>query len=158
MSTAEQDMRVLSEDETRFQPVEQKPARKRRGRGLLKLLGLLPLIAILVYWQLTGDPMSTSAPPPSTWWTAFKVMYEDGTFMPAFWITLSTFLEALVAVTIMGVVLGIAIGASRRFHQTVNPLFEFIRTTPPAAIVPVAVLIFGISRRLTIGIIVVGAI
>ena len=29
--------------------------------------GLLPLVALLVIWQLTGDPASPYFPPPSTW-------------------------------------------------------------------------------------------
>ena len=36
------------------------------------LRGLIPIAVLLGIWQLVGNTSSLTAPPPSTWWTAFR--------------------------------------------------------------------------------------
>jgi ABC-type nitrate/sulfonate/bicarbonate transport system permease component len=122
------------------------------------LRGLLPIAVLLGIWQLLGHPNSATAPPPSTWWPAFTSIEKSGAFWPAFEKTMLLFVEGLVVATILGVVLGIALGSSRRIAQALGPLFEFLRATPAAAIVPGAVLLFHANSRTDIGIVVYGSI
>lgn len=125
---------------------------------LRSLRGLLPIAVLLGIWQLVGNTNSVTAPPPSTWWPAFKSIEQSGAFWPAFAKTMELFLEGLVIATVLGIVLGLALGASRRVTQALGPLLEFLRVIPAAAIVPGAILLFHANSRTDIGIVVYGSI
>jgi NitT/TauT family transport system permease protein len=125
---------------------------------LSSLRGLIPLAVILLFWQLVGNPGSTTLPPPSQWWDAFKSIESGGSLWPALRQTLKLFVEALLIAIVLGVGLGIALGASRRLNRALGPLLEFLRTTPAAAVVPGAILLFGVNERTDVGIVVFGSI
>jgi ABC-type nitrate/sulfonate/bicarbonate transport system permease component len=122
------------------------------------LRGFVPIAVLLLIWQLVGNTNSVTAPPPSTWWTAFQGMVNSGAFWPALEKTMLLFIEGLVAATILGIVLGIALGSSRRLTQALGPLLEFVRATPAAAIIPGAILLFHVNTRTEVGVVVYGSI
>jgi ABC-type nitrate/sulfonate/bicarbonate transport system permease component len=126
--------------------------------SLRSLRGLLPIAALLAIWQIVGNPNSATAPAPSSWWPAFKAIEKSGAFWPALEKTMVLYVEGLVAATILGVVLGIALGSSRRITKALGPLLEFIRATPAAAIVPAAIVVFHANTRTDIGVVVYGSI
>src|SRR5262249_15692878 len=113
---------------------------------LKSLRGFVPLIVLLALWQLLGDTNSPTLPSPSQWWPAFKTPEQRGALWPALEKTLVLFAESLAVATLIGVSLGIALGASPRLRRGLSPLLEFMRTTPAAAIVPAAIIVFGISE------------
>lgn len=126
--------------------------------SLRSLRGLIPIAALLGLWQLVGSPSSTTAPTPSSWWTAFESIERSGAFWPALEKTMLLYVEGLVAAIILGVVLGLALGASRTLTRALGPLLEFLRATPAAAIVPGAILLFHANNRTDVGIVVYGSI
>src|SRR5690606_5682997 len=72
------------------------PPRLKRRRARFRLTagpirGLLPLIVLLVVWQLVGSTSSISFPPPETWITAIRDLAESGILWPASRTTLITF-------------------------------------------------------------------
>jgi ABC-type nitrate/sulfonate/bicarbonate transport system permease component len=126
--------------------------------SLKSLRGFVPITVALVLWQIFGDPNSLTAPPPSAWWTSFQQIQESGALWPAFGLTMKLFIEGLVIAIVLGVLLGGALGASRTLSRALGPLFEFIRATPAAAIVPAALVLFHASIGTQIGIVVYGSI
>ena len=122
------------------------------------LKGLIPILVVLGIWQLVGSSSSPSTPAPSSWWTAFKSIESGDSFWPAFWITVRLDLEGLAIATIVGITLGIALGSSRLLTQALSPLLEFMRTTPAAAIVPVAILVFRAGITTDLGVIAYGTV
>jgi ABC-type nitrate/sulfonate/bicarbonate transport system permease component len=120
------------------------------------LRGIIPVLVLLGIWQLIGNTHSSSTPSPSTWWTAFKTIEANGSFWPALWITVRLYIEGLLLAIIIGVALGMGLGASRRLNQALSPLLEFLRTTPAAAIVPGAILLFRASTGTDLGVITYG--
>jgi ABC-type nitrate/sulfonate/bicarbonate transport system permease component len=123
----------------------------------LRLLrGIVPIVVLLGIWQLIGNTHSSSTPSPSTWWTALKTIEANGTFWPALWITVRLFIEGLVLAIIIGIALGMALGASRRLTRALSPILEFLRTTPAAAIVPAAILLFRAGMGTDLGVITYG--
>ncbi len=122
------------------------------------LRGLVPVAVLLGIWQLVGNPNSATAPAPSSWWSAFRTIERSGAFWPAFEKTMLLFAEGLVVATILGVLLGIALGSSRHVSQALGPLLEFLRATPAAALVPGAILLFHANARTDIGMVVYGSI
>ncbi len=73
-------------------------------------------------------------------------------------ITLRLFALGLLLATVLGVALGAALGSSRSLSRALNPLFEFIRATPAAAIVPAALVLFQANTKTEIGIIAYGTV
>ena len=121
------------------------------------LSGLLPLVILLIVWELVGSPDSPFFPAPSSWWPALFVRGQGDTILPAIFDTIRTFGLGLVIATILGVALGLGVGASRRIGRAVGPTFEFARALPPAAIVPVATLLLGFDETMKVVVVVLAA-
>ena len=108
--------------------------------------GLLPVVAVLVMWQLFGRGESLFFPPPSEW---FKALGErvclrgTDTCCHA---NPSTYAFGLAFAIAIGCVAGVAVGASRRVDRALNPSITFLAAVPGAAVVLVAVLLIGPSR------------
>lgn len=117
--------------------------RRRSSATATPARGLLPLAALLIIWQLVASDTSFSFPPPHAWLTAIGQMHNDGVLLPALAHTLSTFGLALGLATLLGALVGIAIGASRRIDRALTPSIEFAAAVPGAALVPLAVLLLG---------------
>jgi len=126
-------------------------------RRAVALVGILPLGVLLVLWQALGSARSPYVPPPSTWWHAVKGLNDAGTLLPALGSTVETFVLALAVAIIVGSLIGLAIGASRRVRRATGPLLEFWRTMPPPAIVPVAALLIGFGRIMEVIVVVFAA-
>jgi ABC-type nitrate/sulfonate/bicarbonate transport system permease component len=122
------------------------------------LRGLVPVVLLLLLWQVLGNPNSSATPAPSAWWPAFKELSSSGVLWTALGKTMRLYVEGFVASVVLGVVLGMALGASRRLTQALSPMLEFLRATPAAAIVPGVLLLFHANSRSQIGIVVYGSI
>lgn len=112
--------------------------------------GLLPLIVLLVVWQLLGSDDSVSFPRPGTWFTAIGDLASSGQLGPAVRTTLVTFIVSLVVAAVVGVALGMVIGASRLLERGLTPIMDFFRSLPPPAIVPPALLLLGASLKMSV--------
>ncbi len=72
--------------------------------------------------------------------------------------TIGHMLEGWLLASMAGVVLGALIGSSRAMRAYVGPTLEFLRPLPAAAVIPLAIAIFGFSQAMAIGVIAFGAI
>ena len=131
------------------------PRREQVKLGALP--GLLPLVLLLAVWEVRGDPDSPFFPAPSSWWPALFTRGQGDTILPAIVDTLRTFGLGLVGAVVLGVALGLGVGASRRVGRAVGPTFEFARALPPAAIVPVATLLLGFDETMKVVVVVLAA-
>lgn len=102
-------------------------------------------------------PASTLPPP-----TAVFARLGELALTPGFWsavgITLGTFAIALTICIVVGVPLGLAIGASTVATQSTRLLFDFLRTIPPIAILPLLLLVLGADVEMVLVLAVGGAI
>lgn len=102
-------------------------------------------------------PASTLPPP-----TAVFARLGELALTPDFWsavgITLGTFAIALVICIVVGVPVGLAIGASTIATQSTRLLFDFLRTIPPIAILPLLLLVLGAEMEMVLVLAVGGAI
>ncbi len=130
---------------------------ERAGR-LDMLTGLLPLVLLLMVWELVGSPDSPFYPAPSSWWPALFTRGQDEDIIPAIIDTTRTFGVALVLATIVGAGVGIGVGVSERADRAFGPMFEFARALPPAAIVPVATLLLGFDETMKLVVVVLAAV
>jgi ABC-type nitrate/sulfonate/bicarbonate transport system permease component len=119
--------------------------------------GLLPLVALLVIWQLTGDPASPFFPPPSTWVDGVAPLVDGDRLFGALGQTSLTFLIGLLVATVVGAVVGTLVGASRPVDRALSPSLEFLRALPAASLVPVAALVLGYTAQMKLVVVVLPA-
>src|SRR5204863_5363655 len=120
--------------------------------------GLLPLVALLVAWQLLQTGNSPYFPPPSDWWNGLMLLAKSGRLYPALSATTITLLLGLAVAVVIGTGLGLLIGVFPRFSRAIGPLLEFLRAMPPPAVVPVAILFMGYDERMKLTVVVLAAI
>ena len=122
-----------------------RPSKKRPTKQLLGLAGIL---AFLLVWELVprvGIVEARFLPPASE---VLAVLFNDFG-LAAFWLAvgetmLAWFLGLLMAV-LLAVVLGFIIGSSNFLRKFTNSTVEFLRPIPSVALIPLAVLLFGVK-------------
>lgn len=140
------------------QPGEKPPRKGGRIGSFPPLRGLLPLVVLLVIWQLTGSSSSPYFPPPSTWVAGLGDLWISGALWPAIVATLTTFLTALAVATVVGALTGLLLGVSPWADRALGPTLEFARAMPPAAIVPIAVLLIGYDQKMKVTVVALAAV
>ena len=143
--------------------VDPRPAKPRRHGGgrvgsFPPLRGLLPLGVLLAIWQVVGSEQSPYFPPPSTWARGLSRLADSGLLRPAAAATLGTFWVALSVATVLGALVGLLVGASKAADRALGPTFEFARAVPPAAVVPIAVLLIGYDQKMKVAVVTFAAI
>ncbi len=128
-------------------PVERQ--RRKAGKGASKqLLGILGIIGFLATWELIprlGLIDERFLPPASEVIAALVVDFG----LTAFWVAVGEtmkawFLGLLMAVA-AAVLLGFIIGSSDFLRKATNSTIEFLRPIPSVALIPLAVLLFGVK-------------
>ena len=129
---------------------------RRLGNIALELW--LPITVFVLWWVLSADSTSTYYPPLSKIIDTFRqdwiFKHVSTDLVPSLW----RIAEAFGLSVVLGVGAGLVIGSSELLRSTVEPTLEFIRSIPAAAILPVAILLFGISDRQKVFIITFGAV
>lgn len=131
---------------------------RQATKAVPPLRGVLPLLAGLAVWQLLQQGPSPYYPAPSQWWRETWPLLAGRELTPALAATLQTFGAALTLATLTGGALGVIIGVSRSTRRAVGPLLEFLRTIPPPAMVPVAVLLLGYDESMKLLVVTLAAV
>lgn len=126
---------------------------------------LVATVAVLVLWYVlttaTGFISPARFPSPAEAWDAARQIVVDG-YSSARWH--EHVLRSVLLVTMgfavassIGVVLGLAMGASRKVEAFVNPIFLLLRPIPPLAWIPLAIVWLGLGDAAKIMVIFVSA-
>ncbi len=119
------------------------------------LLALLVMVIELASRTALLDPIYFPAP------TRVLSRLSELIVTFPFWMHISsTLVRALVgfaAAMIIAVPIGLLVGESRFFRNLLEPLIEVLRPIPSAAIIPVAILLFGIDNSMKIAVIIFGS-
>jgi len=133
------------------------PLLTRRQRALLAFTSLSVTLALWWLASASGWVDKILLPSPREVLTAFHASAADGSLMRNVVASLRRVLEGFAAALIVAVPLGVAMGASRIVHGLVDPLLELLRPIPPIAVIPLAILWFGIDELSKVFIIAYGA-
>lgn len=128
-----------------------------RASHVAPLRGLLPVVLLLVFWQIVSSDDALTFPPPTAWYEALEGLASEGGLGDAALLTVRTFVIGLLLAIVVGFTLGAAIGSSRLLDKALSPLMDFFRTLPPPAVVPVIALVVGPSLGSAILIVVIAA-
>lgn len=122
-------------------------AARQAARALGTAAGL-----IACWWLLTSasgwiSPMRFPAPQET--WAAWQQMLWDGyanaQWHEHVWRSVRLVFLGFAVSSMVGVVLGLAMGASRAVETAVNPVFLFLRPIPPLAWIPLAIVWLGLG-------------
>ena len=111
-----------------------------------------------VWWCASLLFPATTLPPPPAVFARLGELALTPDFWSAVGITIATFAIALAICIVVGVPLGLAIGASTLASQSTRLLFDFLRTIPPIAILPLLLLVLGAEFEMVLVLAVGGAI
>jgi ABC-type nitrate/sulfonate/bicarbonate transport system permease component len=131
------------------------PAVLRRG---LPLIGPVLLLAL---WQLMLSAHWVKPillPPPGDTLQHIADTFVSGSIYPDLWATVYRTLCAFGIAVAIGVPLGVALGSAEGAYRSVEFLIDFFRSTPSSALIPLFMLIFGITDINKIAIAAFGAV
>ena len=114
-------------------------------RRLLPVLGPLILLAL---WQLVLSAQwikPVLLPPPGETLSFLVHDFTSGAILPDLYATVARTLSAFAIAVVIGVPLGVLLGATEGAYRSVEFLVDFFRSTPSSALIPLFMLIFGIT-------------
>lgn len=134
---------------------DKKPQRRRSWRDRIPgaiwwRLGLAgEVILVLAVWEYVVSGLelirASFLPPPSAIWQSLIELVTDDEFIDTVWFSVSNLLIGLAIATVVGVVLGFAVGWFRILHFTVAPFLWFLYSTPKVALGPILILALGLG-------------
>jgi ABC-type nitrate/sulfonate/bicarbonate transport system permease component len=142
---------------------------RRAVRGASVILRNWLLFAILVViWEFAARAGGSKFfPPPSEiavravnlWFTgpASHLFLTDAVLDNVF-PSLAHVLGGWALASVVGIVLGVLVGRSAKAMDYFGPLFAFFRSIPPPTLIPVFVVLFGLSSGMQVGSIIFGAV
>ena len=130
-----------------------------RVAGLRRAAATLALPALLfaLWWIASDHSTSFYLPPLRKIVAAFATTWPSrltSDVVPS----IARLLIGYAGAVILGVGLGVPLGARPRLRAVLEPALELVRATPPPALVPVFMLLFGIGTPMKILVIISGAI
>lgn len=120
----------------------------RRTWPVQQILGPVGILGFLLTWELIPRAGIVEARflPPASDVIAALLRYSG---LTAFWVsvgeTLMAWFLGLLMAVIAAVVLGFLIGSSAFLRKATNSTVEFLRPIPSVALIPLAVLLFGVK-------------
>ena len=122
---------------------------------------LLPAV-LLAAWELGGragvvDP-PVFLPPVSAVLTRLGMLVATGELPREIGLTLARGFGGLLIAFAIGLPIGLWIGLSRMVRDLLSPTVEALRPIPPAAIIPIAILFFGIDDAMKIVVVAFGCV
>jgi sulfonate transport system permease protein len=113
-----------------------------------RLLPAVGPIVLFVVWDLVvraGLIKAILLPPPLATLQTMIVGLAGGPLLADFAVTVWRTVEAFVIAAAVGMPLGILLGSNEKAYRSVEFLIDFFRSTPSSALIPLFLLIFGVS-------------
>jgi len=123
---------------------------KMGSRAQRVIYGALGVLVLLVVWEVVSRSGSVDArylPPPTVVFAELARLLLTQQFWQALAKTMTSWAIGLVVVSIAGIVAGFVIGLSPFLKRYTNSTIEFLRPIPSVALIPLAVLVFGVRME-----------
>jgi NitT/TauT family transport system permease protein len=105
-------------------------------------------VVLFIIWDLVvraGLIKVILLPTPLSTITTLITGLAGGPLLADFAVTVMRTLEAFLIAAVVGVPLGVLLGSNERAYRSVEFLIDFFRSTPSSALIPLFLLIFGVS-------------
>ena len=126
-------------------PQASTPPKVSAASRLLPFIG--PLVLFIV-WDIAvrfGFIKAILLPSPSATLVALVTGFAGGTLLLDFGVTFLRTLQAFTVAAVVGVPLGVLLGSNEKAYRSVEFLIDYFRSTPSSALIPLFLLIFGVS-------------
>jgi NitT/TauT family transport system permease protein/taurine transport system permease protein len=122
--------------------------RSLEGLPRTVLLTLASLVLALLGWQFLSTEVFNPflIPPPLEVFRTAVPMIMSGEILADVTISMSRVLVGFVTGSIAGIVMGVLLGRIRLLHDLLDPIIELLRYLSPTAMIPIAVIWFGIGE------------
>lgn len=129
----------------------------RVARAALPLIGIGIIIAAWAVLVATDTLPSESVATPRATWSALTDLVGQGEFWERIGQTAWSWCVGLLVAAVIGVPLGVLLGASPRAARFTRVVVEAVRPIPPVVILPLALLVLGGALWFKVSLIVQGA-
>lgn len=129
------------------------------ARGVAATTSILGILLVVAAWDLASRLLGNPQVLPSPFATAAAGWYllTDGPLLEYTWTSLSRVLQGWLLAVLVAIPLGGAMGRIPFVRKIVQPVIEVIRPIPPIAVIPIAILWFGIGWSAQLFIVFYGA-
>jgi NitT/TauT family transport system permease protein len=97
--------------------------------------------------------LTSYVPPPSQIFVALWTGLIDGDISTQVGVTLSVYVRGLGLATVLAVLVGVLMGTYRPVFDALKIVVEFLRPVPSVAMIPLAILFFGLGATMRISVI-----
>ena len=125
-------------------------------RSLLRLLSLVIPAALLAAWWLAahgGDISPVLLPAPEAVWASFARMAADGSLIAHIGMSAMRTMAGFLLAAVFGIGCGVWFAVRPAAAAVSHLVIEFLRLTPPLALIPVLILWLGIDEAPKIAIV-----
>jgi NitT/TauT family transport system permease protein len=127
------------------------PAKRQwfNWNGFAFFLGCVAVVEVLARlgW------LTSYVPPPSVMFVALWDGLIDGDITSQIGVTLSVYFRGLALATVLAVTIGVLMGTYPRVYNALKIIVEFLRPVPSVAMIPLAILFFGLGAEMRISVI-----
>ncbi len=119
-----------------------------RKKNWTRALPFIGPVLLFIVWDLTvrlGFIKAILLPPPAETVTTLINGLAGGPLLKDFAVTLWRTTQAFLIAAVVGVPLGVVLGSAEKAYRSVEFLIDFFRSTPSSALIPLFLMIFGVS-------------
>jgi NitT/TauT family transport system permease protein len=113
-----------------------------------KALPFIGPLVLFIVWDLVvrfGLIKAILLPSPAATLEALATGMAGGALLTDFAVTFGRTLQAFLIAAVVGVPLGVLMGSNDNVYRSIQFLIDFFRSTPSSALIPLFLLIFGVS-------------
>jgi ABC-type nitrate/sulfonate/bicarbonate transport system permease component len=113
-----------------------------------RLLPILGPLALFLVWDLVvrfGLVKPILLPSPANTLITLLQGFSNGTLLLDFGVTVLRTVQAFLIAACIGMPLGIVLGSNEKAYRSVEFLIDFFRSTPSSALIPLFLMVFGVS-------------
>ncbi|MFF1880611.1 ABC transporter permease [Pseudarthrobacter sp. NPDC058196] len=128
---------------------------------ILKSLGYaltLPALLLIIWWASTLGETNFFFPTPALLAEAFTATWFGERILSDVLPSIGRLIVGVASALTIGIVLGLLIGSFRWLRDLTEPALEFFRAIPPPVLVPVLMLVMGITDSMKIVVIISGCV
>lgn len=118
----------------------------------------LPAILVFIWWAATLGTKSFFVPTPGTLVSTFANTWLGDRLVSDVLPSILRLFIGVVAAIVLGIAAGLLIGSVKWLRALTEPVLEFFRAVPPPVLVPVLMLLMGISDSMKVAVIISGCI
>lgn len=140
----------LTERETRtLAAAREQRSKERRLTTRDLVLAIGTPVVLLLLWEIAAQTDAIDSrlfPPPTRIFTEAGTMLGEGTLVEHLGATLVRLLVGMSIGAVLGVIVGLAMGSLRALNAAFGPMFSALYALPKIAILPLLLLIFGLTE------------